>query len=330
VRSKLATLTLFLSFGCAPDQPVPEPLPWSGVFTSLSAVPPATDTIGEPGTFGSVDAAVTLRDGGLVVLDGMNRVVRLIRDGVEVHSLGGSGDGPREFRFIRKVARFGADSLLVLDEGRRRLAILRAGPDSLEWVGDTLLQAPAGDLCVIGRRLYLAGEHDSAILHETTLEGQVVTSFGRVEGDDALSQALSGVGVLACSSGTEALAFVSLTLGVARIFSTEGSETRRDSIPGFVRTVYEVSGNAMRPRLPSEGYAHAVSSVQWVGQDLLVQLSRGRRSEGAGQDARLWRADGTWAVELPPWPRVLAIPPDTSLIATVDDPYPRVVSYRIR
>jgi hypothetical protein len=331
MRLGLAVSAVALSLACAPEEPSSVPLPWIEAFAALDSIPPAVDSAGGVDTFGSIDAAVTLDEGGIVVVDGMNGLVRLLRDGAEIDASGGPGDGPREFRMIRHLAAFGGDSVLVLDQARHRLSILRADRDSLVWAGDTLIPIPAEDLCTLRGRLFFAGGYNSAILHEGSLDGQIVSSFGSPEGADFLSQALSSVGTLACSADADALAFVSETLGIVRVFSPDGRELRRDSIPGFVHTVYEVTGNAMRPTLPDEGYAHVVSSVQWLlGQDLLVQLSRGRRSEGVGQDVRLWLADGTWRSDLPQWPRVVAVLPDTALLTTVADPYPRLLNYRVR
>lgn len=330
MRRTSAVAALLSLVACAPEAPLPPPVSWVEVFAGLDSVPAAVDSAGSADSFGSVDAAVTLSDGGTVVIDGMNGLVRLLRDGVQIDASGGPGDGPKEFRMIRRAALGRGDSVIVLDQARHRLAVLRADRDSLAWAGDTVLPLPVADFCTIGGRLFFAAQGGAWILHEGTTDGQVLTSFGGPEGDDLLSQALSGVGTLACSADAQELAFVSMTLGIARIFSLDGRELRRDSIPGFVRTIYEVTGNAMRPKLPEQGYAHSVSSVQWLGRSLLVQLSRGPISVGAGQDTRLWLADGTWVSELPQWPRIVDVTHDTALVATIDDPYPRLMTYRIR
>lgn len=330
MRCCMALSAVVISLSCAPEEQPSVPPSWIEAFVAVDSLPSAVDSVGGVDTFGSIDAAVTLADGSIVVIDGMNGLVRLLRDGEEVDASGGPGDGPREFRMIRHLAAFGGDSILVLDQARHRLAILRAERDSLVWAGDTLIPIPAEDLCTLRGRLFFAGGYESAILHEGSLDGQILRSFGSPEGPDYLSQALSSVGVLACSAEADALAFVSETLGIVRIFSPDGQQLRRDSIPGFARTVYEVTGNAMRPTLPEEGYAHLVSSVQWLGQDLLIQLSRGRPSDGVGQDVRLWLADGTWRSDLLEWPRVVAVPPDTTLVVAVADPYPRLLAYRVR
>jgi len=318
-----------LSVGCVAED-APAPLTWTEAFVALDPVPAPVDSAGDSSLFGSINAVVALGGDRLVVVDGMNRVVRLLRDGVEVHRTGGSGDGPNEFRMIRRAVSVGQDSVLILDESRARIAILRAGNDSLEWAGDTLIPFPAQDICALGGHLFLAGSYESLILHEASLEGEIKRSFGPPEGEDYLGQALSGVGNLACSSENSALAFASQTLGIVRIFTPDGREIRRDSIPGFVRTVYEVSGNVMRPALPEEGFAHTVAGMQWLGQDLLVQLSRGRRADGIGRETRLWRADGTWREDLPEWPWIVAVQSDTSLVAAVEDPYPRLLTFRVR
>lgn len=303
---------------------------FNDVFLALDSVPAPADSIGDPSSFGYIDDAVVLRDGGVVVVDGMNGLVRLLRAGAEVHRIGGLGDGPREFRCVRRAAYLGGDSILVLDQCRGRIVLLQARQDSLIWAHDALAAPWAEDLCVVGGRLYLAGTYDGRIIHRATLSGEVTASFGELEGMDPLSQALSGTGVLACSEERERLAFASLTLGIVRVFSADGQELRRDSIPGFVRTVYEVTGVRMRPTLPEQGYAHAVTAMTWMGDELLVQLTRGPRSDGVGRESRMWRADGTWVRKLPEWPRLLDMQADSSLLTVADDPYPRLLIYRVR
>ena len=224
----------------------------------------------------------------------------------------------------------GADSLIVVDETRRRIVFLHVDGDSLTWMGDAALPFLARDLCTISDRLFVAGVHDSRILHEVTFEGEVANSFGGQEGPDPLSQALRSIGLIACSETLHALAFVAQMFGIVHVYSAEGDLMARDSVPDFVQTVYEVSGRSFRPTLPEEGYAHRVASVNWVGPDLLIQLSRGRRSDGVGREVRVRRSDGSWHVDLPEWPRILAVTEDTLMIGVVEDPYPRLLTFRVR
>lgn len=77
----------------------------------------------EPPHFGRLGAAVWLAGGGIAAVDRLADQVHVFdRQGSLVRTLGGSGDGPGEFRNIWSVAETG-DSLMVHDLGHDRVSI---------------------------------------------------------------------------------------------------------------------------------------------------------------------------------------------------------------
>lgn len=108
---------------------VENPLSWdeAGSFGRL-ALPPLLDlgvVEGDPAhQFHQVYDAARLPDGRLVVLDNGSREVRFFGpDGRHLRTLGGTGEGPGEFRSIWWVGRLPGDSLIAWDHRLQRLTV---------------------------------------------------------------------------------------------------------------------------------------------------------------------------------------------------------------
>jgi hypothetical protein len=97
-----------------------------------------------------VMGAVRLGDGRIVVLDGDSRELRFYSpEGTHLHSVGGQGQGPGEFRMPTRMSRLAGDTLRVYDFGTERLslfdpqgAFIRAEPAPRSPDSDTLVSDP--------------------------------------------------------------------------------------------------------------------------------------------------------------------------------------------
>ena len=77
--------------------------------------------------FDRIRGVLRLPDGRIVVLNGGSAEIRFFAsDGTHLSSVGGSGDGPGEFRGVLSAALVG-DSLLVYDGGLNRSSSLNSG-----------------------------------------------------------------------------------------------------------------------------------------------------------------------------------------------------------
>lgn len=179
---------------------------------SVRADVPAWRTSAEPlVTIGSLDGpegeqlfrvrgAFRLQDGRIAVGNAGTNEVRIYRaDGNHLRTLGGEGEGPGEFSFVRLAGTWG-DSLVVLDRRLRRVSVLH--PDEgfarsftpQEAVGQYLLGGWAlqgGTLLI--QDLFLGDENESMVdgyqrspvpLTLCDREGSLVADLGELPGAD--------------------------------------------------------------------------------------------------------------------------------------------------
>ncbi len=89
-----------------------------------------------------VSDALTLSDGRIVVANNGTQELKVFNsDGGHLRTVGGSGDGPGEYRSIDWLSRMNGDSVLAFDWGRRRLQVY---DQSLELMRTTTVN-PLGD-----------------------------------------------------------------------------------------------------------------------------------------------------------------------------------------
>ena len=93
------------------------------------------DESGDPDyMFEGVSHALRLDDGTIVVVDRRASEIRLFDPaGVFIRSLGGSGEGPGEFRFLQEVWARG-DTILASDNMQSRISVFELGGDVLETI----------------------------------------------------------------------------------------------------------------------------------------------------------------------------------------------------
>lgn len=123
-REVCLTAAVALSFTVPPlsAQQLPQDIPWpatghSAPTRTISLLMPPEISIGsgdgsEHELFSGIVGAVLLRNGGIAIADGSaNRIQFFDSRGNFQQSLGRSGDGPGEYRFLRWFGRCGSDAL---------------------------------------------------------------------------------------------------------------------------------------------------------------------------------------------------------------------------
>jgi hypothetical protein len=220
--------------------------------------------------------------------------------------------------------------LFVLDRGRQRVVVFTADGDSMRATSEFALPAPAGDMCLIGQKLFLLANVDGSLVHEVGPDGSIVRSFAkRIEGTE-FTNALTALGRIACSEAASVVAVAPRTLADIYLYSTDGSLLRTDTIPGYSQTVYDIDGPSIRPRLPPSGFLHLTATLTWIrGTTLLVQLEREPSRGGELLESHLLRLHDGWNEARLDWPRVVAAKGDTLYTASAG-PRPIVSVYHVR
>lgn len=288
-------------------------------------------TIGDNESFGFITAATSIDQSRFAVLDGYNSRVSLYSaEGMLLSTFGRKGRGPKEFFY--PVALVGRDSdVLVLDRGNLRLSVLGTAGDSLHLLNEVRVPVSSPeDMCFVAGRLYLLGLREGHLIHELDESGQIVQSFGVPLPNDFTGGDLSAVGLLACSSHSQMVAFAASLLNRVQVFSTEGEMIWDGEIPGYERQQYDTTGGRFRPKPPSAGFIHVVKGLDWVGNgQLLVQLGKLPEGESPMLEARLLDVGQGWLPESPRWPRMLHVSDSLTLFEEIA-PYPLVKVYRGR
>ena len=319
-------LSIHLLSACADEAVETTP---EGFLAGLSLVSAPEGVVGDDDAFGSIAGLVLLGTGELVVSDGMNGRLKRYVGGSHVGSFGRLGEGPDEFTGLGAIARTRGDTLIAVDSRRGRLVVFESPEDSLIRLHDVDLPFPATGVCTAAGRVFVLGRHDGMLVHETTVNGGVLNSFGEVQGSDPFEIAFNSLAEIACSAEPDVIAVVSRVLDRVRIFSGSGASILEDSIPSFIAPSYERGPNFIRPMPPPLGYANVVAAAHWFGGDLLIQLRTNPGDEDGLLESRWLSNDGTWSDRLPRWPKILAHTADGLVYAAVEDPYPVVRIYRV-
>jgi hypothetical protein len=289
--------------------------------------PIALQVIGDASTFGRISDIEEISGGRFVVLDGARGTVELFAaDGRPLSSFGRRGTGPGQFMVPVALARDGDGSLLVLDRGSARLTILTIDGNSLRLTRDTPLPFTPRSMCHVRGKLIILADQDGALLHELSLAGELLRSFG-VRGDGSpLINALTALGKIACSDSAGMIALTPTTLGHVHIYSVDGQLLRIVPIPGYSETIYDITGDySVRPKTPASGFAHKTSSLHWMSSTRLF-VQYGRIPAGSAQlESRFLTGDGETHYA-PEWPEVVHVS-DTRVYAVKSAPYPHIMIY---
>ena len=126
-------------------------------FSVLELSEEPSISIGEAGndrgyTFSSPTFGVLLEGGKFAVGDVQELTIRVFdASGVLVHTLGGRGDGPGEFRSLRTMGRFGEDGVWAWDRSKRRVTVFGADGEMIwDKVLDVSVSPVEGRADVVG------------------------------------------------------------------------------------------------------------------------------------------------------------------------------------
>jgi hypothetical protein len=300
-------------------------------FTGLSAGPSSpVATWGDRRTFGSIDGFALLDSGVAVVSDATKGHLHLFLDGKDARSFGRLGPDSADFSTMGSVAALRSDTFVVLDPNRGRLVGFRRVADSVVRLGRVDLPFPVKGVCSLDGRLFVLGRYDSTLVHETTVRGGVLKSFGALEGSTPFEISMNAAAEIACSQEAGAVAVASRVPGELRVFSADGTLVRTDSIAGFVRSSYGRRETGERAPPGANASWNTVEDLRWFGKDLLVQLARMPKPDRAAFESRWLFASGVWKESVPAWPRVLGHDAHGRVYVAVTDPYPVVKLYKVR
>jgi len=306
-RRRLALIcTLSLASACGSEAGTPTA---TDFFTGMLRIPSSpTMTLGGEHSFRSIDGLAVLGDGAEVVSDATRGRLGLFIGAREATSFGRVGPAPEDFTTLGTVTTVQADTFVVLDPDRGALVAFRRVEDSVARVGPVVLPFHVSGACAMEGRIFALGRFDSTLVHETTVHGGVIRSFGRLEGRTPFEIGLNAAAEIACSPQAGAIAVASRAPGELRIFSPSGDLVRRDSIPSFVRSGYagrQTAGPTDTAAAPSW---NVVEGLQWLGKSLLVQLGRYPETDKRALESRWLSASGEWRQGLPAWPRIRRTP----------------------
>lgn len=204
--------------------------------------------------FGQVEDAAVSQEGELIVLDFLSRELRVFDgDGLYRSSFGRAGNGPGEMDWPQSIEWLSPDTLLLLDAGNRRISVLHFGDGALTLTREISLPHLFHDLCVLDSRLLLTGAWEGNTVHELSLEGGYVASYGplpvRQEEtfvERQLRIAMSS-GRSVCSSAGQSVVMLPRILPEVIVVSLLSGELTRVPIPNYRATQFiPISGGSVQ------------------------------------------------------------------------------------
>jgi hypothetical protein len=187
-----------------------------------------------PTRFANVRGARLDDAGRLLVADGASNELRIFApDGSHERTVGGTGDGPGEYRRIRLLGSFGGDSIALWDDWTSELSVLAASGDLVRstsaWSGEEI-QPRAFDVYPDGSVLVLEGQilTASALQDGQLLADTVRLARLRADTGERLPQATAAGVVWVWTGGTQlSLPFT----GANAVFAREGERVHVASGP---------------------------------------------------------------------------------------------------
>lgn len=266
--------------------------------------------------FGLIADARADASGRAFVLDErFHRIAAYDAAGALIGFGGRPGRGPGEFRSPRGLAWLD-DSLLALDVGSRSIHVFEIAPGGLSFARSIRLPFLARSFCTLGRRIFLAGLHEDATVHEIDEAGVILRSFGQVYGAEEIPpgpfrhtvRETMSVGKIACSADPEVIVTIAQNRPDVTAYTPDGRTLWRTTLAGYSQlTPHVTERGTMQYHGDSEtGGQHSAQGVLiWPPDLVLVQL------------AYLSDAGYRSSDEAPPGTRVLDLATGREL-ATVD------------
>jgi 6-bladed beta-propeller len=308
---------------------------------SAAQQPLVVDTLFEVGvlegdacqTFGRIGSAAVDAAGRVVVVDELNRAVRVFgRDGRCLASIGRPGAGPGEFREPRRV-RIHADTMHVLDVANVRIERFVLGSAAPELLPATPLRVVPEDFCFLGARLFVLAHHDGRAIHEIDAHGNPIRSFGTAA-DEQYPElgAVDADGYLLCDAAAGVVVHAVLQRPIVRAYGLDGVERWRVEIPGYrgVRITPGDNGSIRFTAPESGGLPDLTASLTAIHLDrALLQIGTvaGLRVFDAVRSFELDLATGSLAPLTVALPVILSSHADL-LVASETDDYPNILLLR--
>lgn len=288
-----------------------------------------------------VTAAAVGDIGQIVLIDGM--AARLLRfhkhdGGHEV--IGGSGDGPGEFRDPVGVVRMSDHRIAVLDRFHRRISLFVTDAGRSRLDGEVNLTFAPNAFCLIGTDYAVLGRLGQATIHIVDERGNMKESFVVVDSvgaapEDRVGQMMvheASEGFLACPNDSTVVHAL-VRKGIVNIISTTTGLVKRVIVEGFVEPVRSVRPGGVRFDIdPEAGFAHQVVAVLPICSNIVSVLVRESRAREDTREAGISAIDislderGT-----PPWtvgvPEVIAVSQFVA-ISRVREPVPGIIEWR--
>ena len=126
---------------------------------------------------GSYVSAVRLHDGHLAVID-RDRILFFASNGRLLRSVGRSGNGPGEYRYLTSICRLRGDTLVVWDDGARRLGVLTADDGFVRHISLDGASAGTSSCGSDGRILVLGLVQDPSSPRGVVGSGHLIHSDG--------------------------------------------------------------------------------------------------------------------------------------------------------
>lgn len=258
---------------------------------------------GEPSQiFGDITGVITLRDGNILLLDGKAGVLSLFSpEGTLIDAAGRIGDGPGEFRNPKLVG-VRHDSILVLDAMLRRISVFATASRGLSFVRTFGVSGWSADACLMGERLFLLAYSEGIILHEYSLDGTLLRSFGGPLGLDLpITRGGTIRGRLVCDVNRPMLYALSRQFGTVAAYSVSDGTHRWSVVPaGFVpaeMTPYD-NGNGMRFGPGKGGITdNLVSGIVVTPNVILFQASRTQYRDSGSPGLGVLRSTRTFLID---------------------------------
>ena len=301
-----------------------------------------------PDVLGIVGDAAVDEDGNVYIQDNTSDELLVFSpSGDLLHRTGGTGDGPEEFRGIRRFVRL-PDGRLVVAHGGGAAKVLELGADGYRYAGllleDQTREIPAIiDMCAAGDRIFIhatnLGSADSdthRIIREVSAdEGRVLASFAdgyRSEFEE--DRQGRSYGNIACGDGPVTLVWSLYYFPIVKGYRPDNTLLWTALIEDFEQgLIYQnhARSSSVHPIGSSQEYLIGVHALR-PGFVVLQAVHQGRPVPGEGLASmpvlrmRTYlidqeTGDGGVVSERLPW---IAWIGDSSFITVPSDPYPKV------
>jgi hypothetical protein len=250
--------------------------------------------------------------GDFYVLDSRAMLLRRYSpDGELMDAAGGEGQGPGEFRSPASLVLDPEGRVLVLDVAGMHTSRYQPTAAGLEFQNAHPIPFPASDFCLMGDRVFVLGLHEGHVVHEITVEGDLVRSFGDPKPFPAESAVLgdrffdsySAVGHILCDAESKSVVVLPHILPHLRRFTAEGDMVWDVELVPYSQTQFLGSGRGLRPGLdPETGTTNVSAALTKVASGTLllqlVQESDQFTADNSPVDSRLVDLDTGFVIQL--------------------------------